>query len=145
MFHKQSAEPYVVPFKSDHPRSIFKNVIDTALTRAIRYSSTLSAFNNERRSIKLTLLYNGFVCYTYFFSPLFDLFSPSYPPRYIHRQFIKFFSFHFQTSDILPTIINENTIRRLHYVFVHTPTIPEYQIATRIARAIQAKSNRRFG
>ena len=68
VFHKQSAEPYVVPFKSDHPRSIFKNVIDTALTRAIRYSSTLSAFNIERRSIKLTLLYNGFVSYSYFFS-----------------------------------------------------------------------------
>jgi len=97
----------------------------------------LSAFNNERRSIKLTLLYNGFVRYIHFFFPIFYLFSPSYPPRYIHWQFIKFFSFHFQTSDILPTIKNENTIRRLHYLFVNTPTISEYQIATRIARAIK--------
>jgi len=59
VYHKEAAEPYVVPFKSDHPRHIFKNVIDTALMRAIRYSSTLSAFNEERRSIKLMLLYNG--------------------------------------------------------------------------------------
>ena len=59
VFHKQAAEPYIVPFKSDHPRHIFKNIIDTALMRAIRYSSTLSAFNEERRSIKLMLLYNG--------------------------------------------------------------------------------------
>jgi hypothetical protein len=59
VFHKQTAEPYVAPFKSDHPRHIFKNVIDVALTRAIRYSSTLSAFHKERRSIKLMLLYNG--------------------------------------------------------------------------------------
>jgi hypothetical protein len=61
VFHKQAAEPYIVPFKSNHPRHIFKNVIDTALMRAVRYSSTLSAFNTERRSIKLMLLYNGYV------------------------------------------------------------------------------------
>ncbi len=59
VYHKEAAEPYVVPFKSDHPRHIFKNVIDTALMRAVRYSSTLSAFNEERRSIKLMFLYNG--------------------------------------------------------------------------------------
>jgi hypothetical protein len=59
VFHKQAAEPYIVPFKSDHPRQVFKNVIDGALMRAVRYSSTLSAFHEERRSIKLMLLYNG--------------------------------------------------------------------------------------
>jgi hypothetical protein len=59
VFHKQAAEPYIVPFKSDHPRQIFKNVIDAAVKRAVRYLSTLSAFNAERRSIKLILLYNG--------------------------------------------------------------------------------------
>ncbi len=35
VFHKQAAEPYIVPFKSDHPRQIFKNVIDAALKRAV--------------------------------------------------------------------------------------------------------------
>jgi hypothetical protein len=59
VYHKEATEPYIVPFKSDHPRHIFKNVIDTALMRAVRYSSTLSAFNEERRSIKLMFLYNG--------------------------------------------------------------------------------------
>ena len=61
VYHKEAAEPYIVPFKSDHPRHIFNNIIDSALMRAIRYSSTLSAFNEERRSIKLMLLYNGLV------------------------------------------------------------------------------------
>jgi hypothetical protein len=61
VFHKQAAEPYIVPFKSDHPRQIFKNVIDAALKHAVRYSSTLSAFNAERRSIKLMLLYNRYM------------------------------------------------------------------------------------
>ncbi len=61
VYHKEAAEPYIVPFNSDHPRHVFVNIIHGALMRAIRYSSTLSAFNEERRSVKLMLLYNGFV------------------------------------------------------------------------------------
>ncbi|CAF1035998.1 unnamed protein product [Didymodactylos carnosus] len=57
--HKPSAEPYVLPFLSDHPRNTFANVIQTALVRAIRYSSTYQIFNIERRTIELMLLYNG--------------------------------------------------------------------------------------
>ena len=59
VYHKPSAEPYVIPFISDHPRHVFSNIIQTALTRATRYSSTFEAFNYERRCIKLMLLYNG--------------------------------------------------------------------------------------
>ena len=59
VYRKEAAEPYIVPFKSDHPRHIFKNIIDNALLRAIRNSSNLTTFNEERRSIKLMLLYNG--------------------------------------------------------------------------------------
>ncbi len=47
VYHKQAAEPYIVPCKSDHPRHVFNNIIDVALTRAMRYSSTLAAFNAE--------------------------------------------------------------------------------------------------
>jgi len=61
VYHEEAAEPYIVPFNSDHPRHVLTNIIDNALMRALRYSSTLSAFNAERRSIKLMLLYNGFV------------------------------------------------------------------------------------
>ena len=59
VYHKSTSEPYVVPFISDHPRHVFGNVVQTALTRAIRYSSTFTAYEQERRHIKLTLLYNG--------------------------------------------------------------------------------------
>ncbi len=58
LYHKPSAEPTVVSFISDHPRHVFRNVIHTALTRAVRYSSTFEAFQNERRAIRLMLLYN---------------------------------------------------------------------------------------
>ena len=60
VYHKAMSEPYILPFKSDHPRHIFKSIINAALIRAIRYSSTLSTFNQERQAIKLTLLYNGY-------------------------------------------------------------------------------------
>jgi hypothetical protein len=59
VYHKSAAEPYVVPFKSDHPRHVFANIIQGALLRAVRYSSTLKEFNHERRAIQLMLLYNG--------------------------------------------------------------------------------------
>lgn len=58
--HKDSVEPYILPFRSDHLRHVFANVIATALLRAIRYCSSLDKFNHERRQIKLMLLYNGY-------------------------------------------------------------------------------------
>ena len=59
VYHKPSSEPYVVPFDSDHPRHTFPNIIQTALVRAIRYSSTLETFTKEQIAIELMLLYNG--------------------------------------------------------------------------------------
>ena len=58
VYHKSASEPYVVPFKSGHPRHVFSNVIETALHRAVRYSSTLDLFGPEMRAIRLMLLYN---------------------------------------------------------------------------------------
>lgn len=59
VYHKPSAEPAILSFLSDHPRHIFRNVIQTILMRAIRYSSSFKTFNVERRIIRLTLLYNS--------------------------------------------------------------------------------------
>jgi hypothetical protein len=61
VYHKPSAEPYVVPFLSDHPRHTFPNIVQTALVRAVRYSSTYEAFTQEQINVELMLLYNGFV------------------------------------------------------------------------------------
>ena len=63
VYHKEAAEPYVVPFQPDHPRHVFINIIECALLRALRYSSTLEKFNNERRLIKKMLLFTGFVLF----------------------------------------------------------------------------------
>ena len=59
VYRKPAAEPYVVPFTSDHPRHIFRNLARAALVRALRYSSTFETFNIQRRNIRLMFLYNG--------------------------------------------------------------------------------------
>ena len=59
VYHKPGAEPSIVPFISDHPRHVFRNIVQSALIRAIRYSTSFELFNIERRSIRLMLLYNG--------------------------------------------------------------------------------------
>ena len=59
VYHKPTAEPYVIPFKSDHARHTFGNIVQGALTRAVCYSSTPKEFDDERRYIRITLLYNG--------------------------------------------------------------------------------------
>ena len=58
VYHKPSAEPSILSFLSDHPRYVFQNIIQTALMRAIRYSSTFEIFNHEKYAIRLMLLYN---------------------------------------------------------------------------------------
>jgi len=40
VYHKPDAEPSIVPFISDHPRYVLQNIVQTALIRAIRYSSS---------------------------------------------------------------------------------------------------------
>ena len=61
VYRKEAAEPYVIPFLSDHARHTFRNIIRGALVRAVRYSATLEIFDKERRHIRLMLLYNGYV------------------------------------------------------------------------------------
>ena len=58
VYHKEAAEPYVPPFGSDHPSHVFRNTVDTAITRTFRYSITLSKFEDEIRQMKLMYLYN---------------------------------------------------------------------------------------
>jgi hypothetical protein len=136
VFHKQAAESYIVPFKSDHPQQIFKNVIDAALKRAVQYSSTLSAFHAERRSIKLMLLYNGYMfLFLHNCRCLFSKFS--YPPRYLYDRFYQFFPSHLSISAVLPTTNTENDFARIRYLLLNRPTIPEYQTASRLVKAIK--------
>ncbi|CAF1196361.1 unnamed protein product [Adineta steineri] len=114
VYRKPVAEPYVVPFISDHPRHVFGNIIQTALTRAVRYSSTFEVFNNERRHIKLMLLYNG------------------YPSSFIERQFQRFFSEYVDSSPFLPLIQNEVQFFLIRQKVMAGPTSQQSQTVINI-------------
>ncbi|CAF1524082.1 unnamed protein product, partial [Rotaria magnacalcarata] len=88
VYHKEAAEPYVVPFGSDHPDHVFRNTVDTAITRAVCYSTTLSQFEEEIRQMKLMFLYNG------------------YSPRHIYRRLTTLFSKYLLKNFILPMLNN---------------------------------------
>ncbi|CAF2819348.1 unnamed protein product [Rotaria sp. Silwood2] len=117
LYHKPSAQPTVVSFLSDHPRHVFRNVIQTALTRAVRYSSTFEIFNNERRVIRLMFLYNG------------------YPSNYINQQFEKFFADYLSSISppILPMITNESQFLPLRQKLSNQPTAKQTQLVTSAA------------
>ena len=59
VYCKPTAEPYVVLFISDHHSHVCGNTIQAVLIRVVRYSPTFEGFNDERRYIKIMLLYNG--------------------------------------------------------------------------------------
>ncbi len=60
MFHKPSHEPYFLPFMSIHAEHIKKNIPFGALVRAIRYSSSYSAFKREEADICMSFLLNKY-------------------------------------------------------------------------------------
>jgi hypothetical protein len=61
----------------------------------------------------------------------------SYPPRYLYNRFNQFFPSHLSISAVLPTINTENEFARIYYLLLNRPMIPEYQIASRVAKAIK--------
>ncbi|CAF4078673.1 unnamed protein product, partial [Rotaria sordida] len=117
VYHKPATEPYVTPFISDHPRHVFMNIIKTSLTRAIRYSSTFEVFNNERRYIKLMLLYNG------------------YTSTYIEKEFHKHLSEHISTSPFLLLINNQKDFILMRNKLLGLPTPRQSQVAMSAATA----------
>ncbi|CAF1340300.1 unnamed protein product [Adineta steineri] len=117
VYHKPNAEPYVVPFSSDHPRHVFVNIIQTLLKRAVRYSSAFEILNYERRSIKLMLLYNG------------------YPSSFIDQQFHKFFNEFIYATSILSFIENEQQYILLRHEILGQPTPQQSQTALRATTA----------
>ncbi|CAF3360610.1 unnamed protein product [Rotaria socialis] len=112
VYHKEAAEPYVVPFGSDHPDHVFRNTIGTAITRAVRYSTTLSQFEEEIRQMKLMFLYNG------------------YPPRNIDRPLTKLFSKYLSKHFILPMLYNSGDFGYLRHQLLRTSTHAEYDKTT---------------
>ncbi|CAF4911003.1 unnamed protein product [Rotaria magnacalcarata] len=115
VYHKPAAEPYVVPFISDHPRHVFENIVQTSLRRAIKYSSTFQLFNDETRYIKSTFLYNG------------------YPSSFIDKTFRKFFSGYISSRSFLPFLDNERQFSQMRIALSGQPSRQQSQVEMRIA------------
>src|SRR5690349_9693184 len=47
IFHKPTAEPYILPYMSDHPHHIHRNIPYAALLQAARICSDVSDFDAE--------------------------------------------------------------------------------------------------
>ena len=73
IFRKLAAQPYILPFTSAHPPHVVKNIPVSALLRAVRICSHSVDLRAEIEKIRITLLLN------------------KYPPKFIDRQFQRFF------------------------------------------------------
>ena len=60
VYHKPAHEPYFLPFTSVHNEHIKRNIPFGALIRAVRYSSTYTAFKREEAHICMALLLNKY-------------------------------------------------------------------------------------
>ncbi|CAF1426257.1 unnamed protein product [Adineta ricciae] len=108
VYHKEAAEPYIGPFNSDHRHYTFRNTIDAALLCTVHYSSTLSIFQIERRTIKLVLLYN------------------SYTPRFIYNRFHNFITTYAKKLNLQPFIHDDSEFRTIRQKTLSISSILEY-------------------
>ena len=112
IYHKPTAEPYILPYTSDHPRHTHRNIPYAALLRAARTCSHVDDFNLECIRIDMSLLLN------------------SYPPQFITRQFNRFF--HLNDATTVANEFNEQVYSRLHHNLLHQPIRREKQFQTMI-------------
>jgi hypothetical protein len=102
VYHKPAAEPYVLPYSSDHPRHVHVNIPYEALLRAARLCSHVDAFDRERLAIEMILLING------------------YSPRFIQRHFDRFFRLNQAVR--VRTELDAEQYGKLHQKLLYLPT-----------------------
>ncbi|KAF9761757.1 hypothetical protein NGRA_2406 [Nosema granulosis] len=108
IYHKPVAEPYILPYTSDHPRHIHQNIPYGALLRAVRICSNIHDFNSERIRLDVSLLLNG------------------YPPNFITKQFHRLI--HSNHGMPMLELMNEHDYHRIHQTLLHQPTRREQQL-----------------
>ena len=108
VFHKPSAEPYILPYTSDHPRHVHRTIPYAALLRAARIYSNVHDFTIERIRIDMPLLLND------------------YPPAFITKHVSRFFD-QYNAQSVLKQL-NEQDYYKLHQKLLHQPTRREKQL-----------------
>ena len=109
IYHKPTAEPYILPYTSDHPRHVYRNIPYAALLRVARICSHVDDFSTERIRIDMSLLLNR------------------YPPNFIQKQFHRFF----RINNAVPILerLDEEVYHRVHRQLLYQPTRREKQLA----------------
>jgi hypothetical protein len=108
VYHKPTAEPYYLPYTSDHPHRYHRNIPYSALIRAARLCSHVDDFNFERLRIQTSLLLG------------------QYSSKLISNQFLRFF----QVNNAMPVFedLNEQVYRRLHQKLLDRTTQRENKL-----------------
>ncbi|CAF3146940.1 unnamed protein product [Rotaria sp. Silwood2] len=110
IYHKPTTEPYILPYTSDHPHHVQRNIPYAALLRTARLCSHVDDFNTERICIDMSLLLNH------------------YPPKFITKHFQRFF----QLNNAISVLdkLDENKYRQLHKKLLQQPTRREKNLQT---------------
>ena len=108
VYHKPTAEPYYLPYRSDHPHKYHRNIPYSALIRAARLCSNVTDFNLERLRIEIALLLG------------------QYPPKLINNQFLRFF----QVNNAMSVFkeLDQTVYQRLHQHLIHQVTTKETKL-----------------
>ena len=118
VYHKSAAEPYILPFTSDHPRHIHRNIPHAALLRAARLCSHVEDFDKECVRLDVSLLLND------------------YPSSFITSHIDRFFRLHHAMS--VKTKLDQRDYSDVHHKYLHTATRQELAMAPRIQDPITA-------
>ncbi|CAF1502413.1 unnamed protein product [Adineta steineri] len=102
VYRKPAAEPYILPYSSDHPRHIHMNIPYEALLQAARLCSDVYTFDKERLNIEIKLLLNG------------------YPPQFLKYHFNRFFRLN-QVLEVC-TELDAQKYQMLHQKLLYLPT-----------------------
>ena len=94
VYHKSAAEPYILPFTSDHPRHIHHNIPYAALLRAARLCSNVEDFYAGCVRLDVSQLLND------------------YPPGFISKHTDRFFRVYNAMSVL--NVHDEHVYHRLH-------------------------------
>ncbi|CAF1466071.1 unnamed protein product [Didymodactylos carnosus] len=108
VYHKPTADPYYLPYTSDHSHKYHRNIPYNALIRAARLCSNVHDFNLERTRIDVSLLLG------------------QYPPKIISKQFLRFF----QVNNAMSVLaeLNADTYQRLHQKLINQIALNEKQL-----------------
>jgi len=117
IYHKPTAEPYYLPYTSDHPHQYHRNIPYSTILRAARICSNVNDFNQERLRIEMTLL----LC--------------DYPPQIISNQFLRFFKQN--NTELLIKRLDQYMYQCLHQNLLQHPTPHTNQSNSSIQTLIQ--------